>query len=304
MPLPVLCFTPVYRDYVWGGNLINRLFLRGLPDGVYAESWEIADRDDGMSVVSGGPMAGRTLESLLAEFGTALTGTAWRGGRFPLLVKLIDARETLSVQVHPDEEDARRHGGEPKSEMWYVLHAEAGACVYRGLKPSVDAAQFARALSGKDVLALLNQVPVKAGDTVYVPGGCVHAIGGGCLLLEIQQNSNTTYRLHDGGRVDARGRPRELHVEQGLRAMRATTPANDHRQSTHFRFETSRLDATRTLKSDGSSFQILFVARGSVRVGEVRVSSGQTVLIPASADSCTLAPAAGAHADIVRVTLP
>lgn len=303
MMQPVFRFAPVYKDYLWGGDRIRSLFRPDLPPGVYAESWEVADRPEGMSVVLRGPLAGRTLGELARAHRTALVGRGFKGERFPLLVKIIDARETLSVQVHPDEEAGRRWGGEPKTEMWYVLEASPDAFVYRGLKPGVDAKTFAASLGGPDALSLLNQMPVQAGDAIYIPGGCVHAIGAGCLLLEIQQNSNTTYRLHDGGRVDAQGRPRELHVEQGLRVLRAETPPNDHRTSPFFRFEHVLLDRPRQLAGDGSSFQIIFAVRGAVGVGEETLQTSQTALIPADSKSCLVRPAEGA-AEIARVTLP
>lgn len=277
-----LRFKPVYKDYVWGGDRIIRKYARGESSGVYAESWELADRDDGMSIVAHGQLKGRSLRFLCETFGAALTGTRAGTGRFPILLKILDARETLSVQVHPDDEAAAMHGGEAKSEMWHVLEADPGACVYDGFVPGVTAASFKEALKSNHLEALLNKRLVKAGDTIFMPGGRVHAIGAGCLLLEIQQNSNTTYRIHDWGRLGADGQPREVHLDQALKVIRWDNGNSDVSRRSLFHFETREIGQSTRMESDLHTFRIVFVIKGSIRVGPATLSAGETVLLPAA----------------------
>jgi mannose-6-phosphate isomerase len=319
-----LQFAPVYKDYIWGGDRIVRKYRRAAPPGIYAESWEVSTRPEGMSVVAGGPHAGRTLEDLVRAWGAALLGTRAPAGRFPLLIKLIDSRERLSVQVHPDDEAARRYGGEAKTEMWYVLDAERGAGVFAGLKPGVDAKAFGEAMQTKRVEELLTRIPVTKGDAVFIPGGLVHTIDAGCLLLEIQQNSNTTYRIYDWDRVGADGKPRPLHLKQALQAIRwdvSSSPKIQPRElgdcggnqfwevlrCPYFRLERISLSERMPFGGDGSRFAVLFVASGRVLIesggaGETLVP-GSSCLVPAALTSCVLKPLEGS-ADILRVTVP
>lgn len=307
-----LLLTPIYRDYIWGGTRIPQQFGRALPPGRYAESWEIADRPEGQSLVASGPFAGRSLHSLMSEFGPSLAGRGRGSLPFPLLIKLIDARETLSVQVHPNNENAHCTGGEPKTEMWYVLDAEPDACVYAGLKPGVTPDALRAAIADASVEELLIKVPVRAHDAVFMPGGRVHAIGAGCLLLECQQNSNTTYRLYDWGRVDAEGRARDLHVEPALQVINWNEPRTELLRSRRleardgnerdeivscpfFRMERLALKSAYTLPASPASFRALFVAEGAVEMEQPgyaqRADHGQTILVPAAAADLVLKPA-------------
>jgi mannose-6-phosphate isomerase len=306
-----LRFRPVYQDYLWGGDRLGRLFGREVPPGRQAESWEVADRPEGMGVVLNGALAGRTLHDLVVSLGSELMGRRVRSDVFPLLIKLIDARETLSVQVHPDNASAARCGGEPKTEMWYVLAAEPGACVYCGLRPGVTRETFERAVSAGTLEQLLVRVPVRPDDAVYVPGGRVHAIGAGCVLLECQQNSNTTYRLYDWGRVGADGRPRALHIEQALQVIRWTdheaplvkprlvesVSRNERWEvltSPYFRMERYRLHEPLVWRAQPESFRVCFVQEGTVTVSHQSFSEtagpGQTYLVPASCPDLVLQP--------------
>ena len=227
-----LTFAPRLKGYLWGGRELERLFGRELPDGVIAESWEISGHPAGVSVVDSGPLAGRDLPGLVAEFGTRLVGrrgeAAVARGEFPLLVKLLDASHALSVQVHPDDEYAAAHElGEPgKTEMWYVLHAEPGARIIHGLTPGTDREALRRAVKEGRVQDRLNRVRVRSGDSVLVPAGTVHGILSGVVLVEVQQCSDTTFRIHDWDRPGPDGRPRELHTERALDAIHfgATVP--------------------------------------------------------------------------------
>lgn len=218
-PLYPLVFEPVYKDYIWGGERLKTLFGRANTPTPCAESWEISDRPEGMSVVSRGPLKGVTLAALTHERAPEMFGAGNSPDRFPLLCKIIDAHSRLSVQTHPNEVSAPALGGEPKTEAWYVLQSEPGAFVYAGLHPGVGEAELRQALSDGSVENLLRKLPVKRGDVVFLPGGRVHAIGEGCLLYEVQQNSNTTYRLFDWNRAGTDGKPRELHVEQALKTV-------------------------------------------------------------------------------------
>ena len=217
-----LTFAPRLKHYMWGGRRLADLLGRDLPDGVVAESWELSGHASEPSVVDRGPLEGRDLPGLVAEYGTSLVGTRGRDaaerGVFPLLVKLLDATHALSVQVHPGDEYAAAHNlGEPgKTEMWYVLHAGKGASIIHGLRPGIDRAALSRAVSRGTVPDCLNRVPVSPGDAILVPAGTVHGILSGIVLVEIQQCSDTTYRIHDWDRPGPDGKPRQLHVERAL----------------------------------------------------------------------------------------
>ena len=204
-------FEPIYQDYVWGGERIARSFHRTVNQSRVAESWEMSDRADAMSVVMNGPLKGKTLHQLVEEMGEKLLGEHQKFDRFPLLLKIIDAKENLSIQVHPDEATAPALGGEPKTESWIML--DDGA-VYVGLKKEVTQKEFLEAVAHKKAEELIEKLDLKKGETVYIPGGRVHSICAGSLIYEIQQNSDTTYRLYDWGR-----KGRELHLKEGAAAM-------------------------------------------------------------------------------------
>ncbi len=220
-PLYPLRFHPVYKERVWGGRNLERLYRRSLPpQRSIGESWEITDRPEEVSVVSDGPLAGETLRSLLEHRPVELMGGArTQGGRFPLLVKILDAQDTLSLQVHPPAAIAPQYGGEPKTEMWYVTHATPQAQLFAGLKRTVTRAGFESALAAGQVEGCFHRVGVRAGDSMFLPSGRVHAIGAGNVIFEIQQNSDTTYRVFDWNRVGLDGEPRELHLRESLASI-------------------------------------------------------------------------------------
>jgi mannose-6-phosphate isomerase len=216
-------FEPVLKDYIWGGRNLETRLGRQLPEGKeIAESWEIAAHDNGDVVVRNGPLQGTTLSELNERMGEALTGTrakwAQKREKFPLLIKLLDANRELSVQVHPGDEYAQRNeGGElGKTEMWVVLHATDDAAVILGVKEGADQEKFRQAIEAGTLEQYLHRIPVQTGDFVCVPSGSLHAILGGLLIAEIQQNSDVTYRVYDWNRVGDDGKPRPLHVEQAL----------------------------------------------------------------------------------------
>ncbi len=216
-----LLFTPVLKDYVWGGRSLETLFGRELPPGKIAESWEIAAHEDGATVVDNGRFAGQTLPQVHAQLGLSLIGTSsqWAQdrGKFPLLIKLLDAHTNLSVQVHPNDEYALANEGNElgKTEMWVVLHAEPDAAIILGVKAGTTPEKFREAIAGGKLEPYLHRLPLQTGDFVCVPAGTLHAILGGTVIAEIQQNSNTTYRVYDWNRV-VDGQPRPLHVDKAL----------------------------------------------------------------------------------------
>ena len=225
MNLHPLTFTPVLKDYLWGGRNLVKLG-RTLPAaGPVAESWEIAAHADGTTIVDQGLWAGQPLTAVQQTLGLDLIGrrSAWahERGKFPLLVKLLDAQTPLSVQVHPNDDYALAHEGNElgKTEMWVVLHAEPQARLILGVRAGADAVRFRQALGEGRLEPLLHVLPVKTGDHVCVPAGTLHAIMEGLLIAEIQQNSNTTYRVYDWNRVGADGKPRPLHVEKALEVI-------------------------------------------------------------------------------------
>ena len=293
-----LTFVPRLKDYLWGGRELGRLFGRWLPDGVVAESWEVSGHPAGVSVVDSGPLAGRDLPGLVAEFGTRLVGrrgeAAAARGEFPLLVKLLDASHALSVQVHPDDRYAAANElGEPgKTEMWYIVHAEPGARIIHGLTPGTDRAALRRAVVEGRVQDCLNRVGVRPGDSILVPAGTVHGVLSGVVLVEIQQCSDTTFRIHDWDRLGPDGRARELHTERALDAIRfgqtvpvpvapTTAGAGDGvrreviADCDHFVVERLHLEAGARFTSelDGETFEIWGVVSGRAAVDSAAAPS-------------------------------
>jgi mannose-6-phosphate isomerase len=216
-----LLFKPIFQERIWGGRSIETLYGKPLPAGsAIGESWEISDRPEAQSEIVNGPLAGKTLHWLMEHHSQELMGQARPlNGRFPLLVKILDAREKLSLQVHPPPAKAKSLNGEPKTEIWYITQAEPGAELYVGLRKDVSREEFESKIKDGTVEKCFHRVPVSAGDAMFLPSGRVHAIGGGLVIFEIQQNSDTTYRVFDWNRLDPHGKPRQLHVEQSLECI-------------------------------------------------------------------------------------
>lgn len=325
-PLYPLLLDPVYKDYVWGGDRIARRFNRPVPGGKAAESWEVADRPEGMSIVRNGSLIGRNLGELARTRGAALVGRGADFRVFPLLVKIIDAAQCLSVQVHPDESSAARMNADPKTEAWVVLDAEPGAVVYAGFKRPSGEAEFREALLASRLESLLRAVNVSRGDVIFVPGGRIHCIGGGCLLLEVQQNSDTTYRVYDWQRACRGGKPRELHLEKAVRVIRwddtgpTASEAVQRRalsaetcegdgfaellRCPFFRIERARISKGFSCYMDGRSFHVLFVETGRALIGSeimsVEAGAGTSVLIPADTREYKID---GANTELIRISL-
>ncbi|ACB74952.1 type I phosphomannose isomerase catalytic subunit [Opitutus terrae] len=217
----VLRFEPIYQDRVWGGRVLESTFGRTLPaERPIGESWEIVDRPEAQSIVKFGTHKGSTLRQLIEARAADIMGPKWPADRrFPLLVKWLDCRERLSLQVHPPAAAAAELGGEPKTENWYIAHSSADAKLLVGLQRGVTREQFERAIADNTLEQCIHQFRVAAGDSILVHSGQVHAIDAGNLILEIQQNSDTTYRVYDWGRVGLDGKPRQLHIDQSLRSI-------------------------------------------------------------------------------------
>lgn len=255
-----------------------------------------------MSFAMNGPCKGLSLRELIERFGTSLLGKTKGASSFPLLIKILDAREPLSVQVHPNQTTASLLQGESKNEMWYVLEAKPGAAVYAGFTPGMTRDLFLQAIQEGNLSQRLQCLPVSAGDAIYVPGGCVHAIGAGCLMLEVQQNSDTTYRIYDWDRKDALGKSRDLHLDQALVAIDWTCEGRTasalpldcssdyalHSVVSAPDFHVQRLDIQTewSIPSNSETFQVFFCISGkgeiSVDEGDEPIEAGMTYFVPAT----------------------
>lgn len=302
-----MTFVPVYKDHLWGGRQLAARYGRKPPVEPVAESWEVAALPEGMSLVAGGPLAGRTLEQLVTDYGSALLGEPL--SKFPLLIKIIDAHKRLSLQVHPGSTTAAACGGDPKTEMWYILAAEPGAQVMTGLKVGVDRERFVQAVRDNEAETVVNLVPVQAGDAIFIPGGRVHAIDAGCLLLEVQQASDTTFRVCDWGRFGSDGKPRKLHLDQALAVidwrdtatgLLPSRPTGENAGADRYQICASSYFIVDGLALSGNSveqltdgrFNVLFCVWGTVTLTagghELQLAPGTSCLVPAAVSTYTL----------------
>jgi len=300
-----LTFQPAFKERVWGGRELERLYGKKLPPGaVIGESWEISDRPGDASIIANGPLAGKNLRWLMENHTAEILGNAKPAaeGRFPLLCKILDAREKLSLQVHPPASKAAELKGEPKTEMWFIADAAPGASLYVGLKRGVTRAEFEKKITDGSVADCFHRIPVKGGDTMFLPSGRVHAIGDGLVIFEIQQNSDTTYRVFDWNRVGLDGKLRELHVAQSLASINfndfepklvETEFVADGKIQKRglvndplFNVETWKLDSGMNGLLKPKKLQIVAVTAGEIEIksgtAAVNLSAGQFSLIPAS----------------------
>ena len=307
--LQPLTFEPHYMERVWGGRNLEAKLRRTLPAGnPIGESWELVDREDVQSVINHGDSRGTSLHELwtghrAAAFGEGLPDSP----RFPLLAKILDARDTLSVQVHPPADVAGELGGEPKTEMWYLFNADPGAALFAGFRRGVTKRDLEAALATGEVDSLLHRVPVSAGDAMFIPSGRCHAIGAGCLIIEIQQNSDTTYRVFDWNRAGLDGRPRELHIAESL----ASIDFDDHEPSLEMRtgetvvecplFKVEHWDLRSPRVDDSQRGVIYTVVSGGVQCGGRAFVAGDFFLLPAAATDRMLAP--DGDAAVLRTTI-
>ncbi|MDR1403884.1 MAG: class I mannose-6-phosphate isomerase [Tannerellaceae bacterium] len=309
-------FTPILKKIIWGGAEICAFKgITPLQDGI-GESWELSHVDDNYSIVDNGPLAGKSLDELMRTYGKRLAGGKVMeqfGERFPLLIKFIDARDDLSIQVHPNDELAKkRHHSFGKTEMWYVIKAAEGAALYSGFSKQTDADEYVKRVANNTIMETLQRYEVKPGDVFFLPAGRVHAIGAGCFIAEIQQTSHITYRIYDYNRQDANGNTRELHTEWAKDAIDYTY-CDDYR--THYKackntpvpladctyFTTRLLDIDTAVSRDLSSLDsfavyICMAGRASIlddKRNKLDIRQGQTVLIPADTQLVTIQPASG-----------
>ena len=316
-----LTFYPIFKERVWGGRNLERLYGQALPPRVpIGESWEISDRPGDVSVIANGPLAGKDLRWLMENHQAGLLGAAGaRNGRFPLLIKILDAREKLSLQVHPPARKAAELDGEPKTEMWYIADAAPEAELFAGLKRGVTRAMFEQKIRDGSIADCFHRVPVRTGDAMFLPSGRVHAIGAGLVIFEIQQNSDTTYRVFDWNRVGLDGQPRELHVAESLASIDfddfeptlvqtkfAGNAATKHRPLVHdplFAVEAVQIATGAVVPLKPHAMQIIADLGGGVRVegGAVGVdlSPGGFCLVPASLSGIQLR--AHAAATLLRI---
>jgi mannose-6-phosphate isomerase len=309
--LPPLRFKPILREYLWGGRQLGTELGKPIGDGDhYAESWEVVDHGRDQSVVTDGPFAGMTLHELVAQHGAALFGRHHPQRQFPMLFKFLDACQTLSVQVHPNDAQAAKLDPPDlgKTEAWVVLAAQPGSKIYAGLKPGVDREKLKRELEAGKCDVCLHSFEPKVGDCILIEAGTVHAIGAGLLIAEIQQASDTTFRLFDWNRVDRDGRPRELHIEQALAVIdfnrgpvMPRSPQPTGRPQTErlvacdkFILDRWQFDQPAKLTND-DRFHILAVVEGAftlVANGSTSQSlrRGDTILIPATCRAVELKP--------------
>ena len=306
-----LVFEPIFMERVWGGRRLEQVYEKKLPaDARIGESWEIVDRPEAHSVVRDGPLRGKTLHDLWRDYRKEIFGDIADAPRFPLLIKLLDAREKLSVQVHPPNELAAELDGEAKTEFWYIADAEPGAEIFVGLRAPSSREKFEQALRGGEIADHIHRIGVQTGDAMFLPSGRVHAIGGGNLIVEIQQNSDTTYRVFDWNRKDPEGKPRELHIEQSLRCIdfedcrpTLTKPNGEVLVNCpHFEVQKWKLDADRPAASTGE-FAIVFCLAGELQCAAMKITCGKFFLVPSEMQDRLLKPLAP-ETELLRITIP
>lgn len=309
-----LTFKPILKSVIWGGSQICP--FKGITpteEGV-GESWELSHVDDNFSVVAEGELANKSLDELIKEYGKELVGGKVMerfGSRFPLLIKFIDARDNLSIQVHPDDELAKvRHNSFGKTEMWYVIKADKGASLYSGFSQQIDKEEYVKRVENNTIMDVLKKYDVSEGDVFFLPAGRVHAIGAGCFIAEIQQTSNITYRIYDYNRKDKNSNTRELHTELAKDAIDYTLYP-DYR--THYKahtnatvnladckyFTTNLIELDTVMVRDFEeldSFVVYICMEGSATLRdsngyEIRIHQGQTALIPANNKTVAIIPA-------------
>ncbi|WP_201305418.1 type I phosphomannose isomerase catalytic subunit [Paenibacillus puerhi] len=301
-PYPLKC-KPEFKERVWGGRALEQFGLE-LPEGPIGEGWMIGDHPNGTTTVENGELAGLGLDQIREQYGSELFGSkgfSKKTGRFPLLIKLLDCQDDLSVQVHPNDHYERLPQGElGKTEMWYILDAKPGAKIIYGLAEGVTREQLAAAIADNRIMDCLNEITVQAGDSFYIPAGTVHALGAGVLVAEIQQNSDSTYRLYDYDRLGLDGQPRELHIEDSLNVIAyegsGATYMKTELDSSHswltlaksefFITEKGRVEGEWSLQTVPDSFVIHIICDGEGTIrwadGELQVRSGECFLLPAS----------------------
>jgi mannose-6-phosphate isomerase len=305
-------FTPIYQSRVWGGRRMETLLGATLPDATtpFGEAWTVCDRPEAPSVTSDGV----TLHELWTNHREAVFGKALlksTSPTFPLLMKILDACDDLSIQVHPPASMAEELKGEPKTEMWYIAHADPGAKIYAGLKPGATRADFETALQNGTVADVVHVIEARTGDCLFIPSGRVHAIGAGLLIYEIQQNSDTTYRVFDWNRVGLDGKPRALHVQESMQSIDFTDfePGVQQVQSNGTLvnceyFNVKVLSGSKQAGVPGESLTLAVVS-GKITVDGTTLKAGDFALVPATlASSARLVKPADAESQWLEIRVP
>ena len=299
-----LQFQPILKDRIWGGTKLRDYLNKPISSEITGESWEISTVENDVSIISNGIFAGKSLNELINEFPEQVLGTRVYkkfGKQFPLLFKYLDAREDLSIQVHPNDElAAKRHNSFGKTEMWYVMQADEDAKLIVGFKEKASQKQYVEHLKNKTLIDILDVKKVKKGDVFFLETGTIHAIGAGIVIAEIQQTSDVTYRLYDFDRVDANGNTRELHVDLALDAInydvvksekkysKVENVSNEIIECPFFKTNFIPLDGTIVLVNDGNSFLVYMCVEGKFELEYnnqiYSYKTGDTILIPAKMD--------------------
>jgi len=305
-----ISFQPLYMTRVWGGRSLETIYQRQLPDDQpYGESWEISDRLNERSVVASGAFVGKSLHELWQNHREEIFGDGLTGDCFPLLIKILDARDDLSVQVHPPRKVADELGGDPKTEMWYIADCDPGANLYIGLKKGTTRETFEKSIGDGTVKDQIHAVQPNPGDSIFIPSGRLHAIGAGFLIYEIQQNSDTTYRIFDWNRMGLDGKPRDLHLKESLASIDFddTEPAMDKPDGDtlasceHFVVAGLDLQAGNQVVNRGDRFSIITVVSGEVTYGADQIyRTGDFLILPRKAGPLT----ARSEARVLQTSIP
>jgi len=305
-----IAFSPIYMTRVWGGRSLETVYQRDLPDDQpYGESWEMSDRAGEQSIVSSGPFAGKSLHDLWTNHREEIFGEDLTGDRFPLLIKILDARDDLSIQVHPPAEVADELGGDPKTEMWYIADCDPGAKLYIGLKDGCTRESFERSLAEGTVEEQVHAVSPRAGESIFIPSGRLHAIGAGFIIYEIQQNSDTTYRVFDWNRVGLDGDPRDLHIDESMASIDfddlepgMDQPDGDTLASCEYFFVTRHnIPESQELTVQNDAFSIITVISGQIcsEAGTI-FKTGDFLILPRNAEPLI----AQTDCQVLRTSLP
>jgi len=300
-----LFFKPIYKEAIWGADRIFTEFQRTKTCDKLAESWEITDRKEGQSIVINGPLKGKSLHELIEEYGQRLMGKNKDFDHFPLLIKIIDANKPLSLQVHPDDHIAEILNEEAKTEAWVVLDTIDPSYIYANFKKETSKEEFAKAVKETKVETLVNKIQVQKDDVVFIPGRTIHAIDTGCLIFEVQQSSNTTFRVYDWDRKDEKGNRRQLHLDQALKTINFQSTnnpivepeiiednpkyrVNKLLQNPYFSLEKIDVISSYEKTFNGDSFSVYFCCEGVLGITSAglteKFSKGSTVFIPAEVD--------------------
>ena len=303
-----LQFEPIFKERIWGGDKLNTLLHKPITSKITGESWELSAVEGDVSIIANGESKGKSLTTLIDEYPNEILGTEVYkrfGTKFPLLFKYLDAKEDLSIQVHPNDELAKkRHNSFGKTEMWYIMQADEDARIIVGFKEKSNPGEYLENLKNKTVLSILDDVKVKSGDVFFLETGTVHAIGAGLVVAEIQQTSDITYRIYDFDRVDANGNTRELHVDLALEAINYNTveakveytknvnESNEVVDCPYFTTNFIPLDGEITVSKSGETFTVYMCVEGSFEIvyneSKVQYRKGDTVLLPAAMNSFIL----------------